>query len=92
MRGGRLDRDRDRDQTRPENQQALHVTALVERTARIAWGVKALGGLVPIPGDVNTNFAAVYTYLRINSPPQLLRACESAQDTPWILRVIRTVV
>jgi hypothetical protein len=29
-------------------------------------GVKALGGLVPIHGDVSTNFAEVYTYLRIN--------------------------
>ena len=50
----------------PRPDQALHVTALVERTAQIAWGAKSLGGLVPIPDDVNTNFAAVYTYLRIN--------------------------
>jgi len=50
----------------PRPDKALHVTALVERTAQIAWGAKALGGLVPIPDDVNTNFAAVYTYLRIN--------------------------
>jgi L-fuculose-phosphate aldolase len=44
----------------------LHVTALVERTAQIAWGARALGGHVPIPDDVNGNFAAVYTYLRAN--------------------------
>jgi L-fuculose-phosphate aldolase len=44
----------------------LHVTALVERTAQIAWGARALGGQVPIPDDVNGNFAAVYTYLRAN--------------------------
>jgi L-fuculose-phosphate aldolase len=50
----------------PRPDKALHVTALVERTAQIAWGAKALGGLVPIPDDVNTNFAAVYTYLRAN--------------------------
>ncbi|MGE2689521.1 L-fuculose-phosphate aldolase [Mycolicibacterium pulveris] len=43
---------------------ALHVTALVERTAQIVWGARALGGPVPIPEDVNRNFAAVYDYLR----------------------------
>ena len=45
---------------------ALHVTALVERTAQIAWGARALGGPVPIPDEVNKNFAAVYGYLRQN--------------------------
>jgi L-fuculose-phosphate aldolase len=45
---------------------ALHVTALVERTAQIAWGARAIGGPVPIPDEVNKNFASVYTYLRQN--------------------------
>lgn len=44
----------------------LHVTALVERTAQIAWGARALGGPIPIPDEVNNNFAAVYGYLRAN--------------------------
>lgn len=48
----------------PRPDKALHVTALVERTAQIIWGAKALGGPVPIPDDVNANFASVYTYLR----------------------------
>lgn len=48
----------------PVPHKALHVTALVERTAQIAWGARALGGPVPIPDEVNANFAAVYTYLR----------------------------
>ncbi len=51
----------------PRPDKALHVTALVERTAQIVWGAKALGGPVPIPEDVNRNFAAVYGYLRANS-------------------------
>jgi L-fuculose-phosphate aldolase len=51
----------------PRPDKALHVTALVERTAQIVWGAKALGGPVPIPEDVNRNFAAVYGYLRTNS-------------------------
>jgi L-fuculose-phosphate aldolase len=42
----------------------LHVTALVERTAQISWGARALGGPVPIPDEVNKNFASVYAYLR----------------------------
>lgn len=50
----------------PRPDKALHVTALVERTAQIVWGAKALGGPVPIPDDVNTGFAGIYTYLRAN--------------------------
>ncbi|WP_326547873.1 L-fuculose-phosphate aldolase [Mycolicibacterium sp. ND9-15] len=50
----------------PRPDKALHVTALVERTAQIVWGARALGGAVPIPDEVNNNFAAVYGYLRSN--------------------------
>jgi L-fuculose-phosphate aldolase len=50
----------------PRPDKVLHVTALVERTAQIAWGARALGGPVPIPEGVNANFAGVYTYLRAN--------------------------
>lgn len=50
----------------PRPDKALHVTALVERTAQIAWGARALGGTVPIPDEVNNNFAAIYGYLRSN--------------------------
>jgi L-fuculose-phosphate aldolase len=48
----------------PRPDKALHVTALVERTAQIAWGARALGGHISIPDEVNTNFAAIYGYLR----------------------------
>lgn len=48
----------------PRPDKVLHITALVERTAQIAWGARALGGPVPVPEDVNRNFAGVYTYLR----------------------------
>ena len=50
----------------PRPDKVLHVTALVERTAQIVWGARALGGPVPIPEDVNRNFAGVYNYLRAN--------------------------
>ena len=50
----------------PRPDKVLHVTALVERTAQIAWGARALGGHVPVPDEVNQNFAGVYTYLRQN--------------------------
>jgi len=51
----------------PRPDKALHITALVERTAQIVWGAGALGGPVPIPEDINNNFAGVYTYLRANA-------------------------
>lgn len=51
----------------PRPDKALHITALVERTAQIVWGARALGGPVPIPEDVNRNFASVYGYLRANA-------------------------
>jgi L-fuculose-phosphate aldolase len=43
---------------------ALHVTALVERGARIALGATLLGGIIPLPEQVTTDFAAVYRLLR----------------------------
>jgi L-fuculose-phosphate aldolase len=50
----------------PRPDKALHVTALVERTAQIVWGARTLGGPVSIPDEVNQNFAGIYTYLREN--------------------------
>jgi L-fuculose-phosphate aldolase len=50
----------------PRPDKVMHITALVERTAQIVWGARALGGPVPIPEDVNRNFAMVYGYLRAN--------------------------
>jgi L-fuculose-phosphate aldolase len=50
----------------PRPDKVLHVTALVERTAQIVWGARALGGPVPIPEEINRNFAGVYGYLRAN--------------------------
>ena len=51
----------------PRPAKVLPITALVERTAQIVWGARALGGPVPIPEDVNRNFASVYGYLRANT-------------------------
>lgn len=51
----------------PRPDKVLHITALVERTAQIVWGARALGGPVPIPEDVNRNFASVYSYLRAST-------------------------
>jgi L-fuculose-phosphate aldolase len=45
---------------------ALHTTALVERSAHIVWGAKALGPPHPLPDKVNDNFASIYNYLRQN--------------------------
>jgi L-fuculose-phosphate aldolase len=50
----------------PRPDKVLQITALVERTAQIVWGARALGGPVPLPEDVNRNFGMVYSYLRAN--------------------------
>jgi L-fuculose-phosphate aldolase len=50
----------------PRPDKVMHITALVERTAQIVWGARALGGPMPIPDEVNTNFGGVYKYLRAN--------------------------
>jgi L-fuculose-phosphate aldolase len=43
---------------------ALHVTALVERSARIIWGASLLGEVHPIPEESDRSFASVYEFLR----------------------------
>jgi L-fuculose-phosphate aldolase len=48
----------------PSPARVLHMVALVERSAQIVWGARALGGAVPIPPDVNDNFAGVYSLMR----------------------------
>lgn len=46
--------------------QALHITALVERSAQIVWGARSLGQVVPLPDKVDAGFASIYAYLRQN--------------------------
>jgi L-fuculose-phosphate aldolase len=43
---------------------ALKVARLVERTAEIVWGARALGELVPLPDDTLKRFAPIYKFLR----------------------------
>lgn len=50
----------------PNPDKALHITALVERSAQIVYGARALGAVVPLPDDVDTGFASIYQYLRQN--------------------------
>src|SRR5262245_23923488 len=45
-------------------QDAMHVAALVERTAQIVWGAQLLGEVVPIPDDVNKTFSGYYRFGR----------------------------
>jgi L-fuculose-phosphate aldolase len=45
---------------------ALLITALVERSACITWGARALGTVHPLPENVNQLFAAIYADLRQN--------------------------
>ena len=48
----------------PSPAKVLHIVALVERTAQIAWGARALGGVVPIPAKAANDFAGVYQLMR----------------------------
>jgi len=48
-------------------EKALHNAALVERTAKIVWGARAMGATIhPLPEKVNRNMAGVYTWVREN--------------------------
>jgi L-fuculose-phosphate aldolase len=51
----------------PTVPKAMHITALVERSAKIIWGASQLGAVHPLPEKVDKNFASVYDYLRTNS-------------------------
>jgi L-fuculose-phosphate aldolase len=43
---------------------ALKIASLVERTAQIVWGARALGPLVPLPDETLARFAPIYTLMR----------------------------
>ncbi len=43
---------------------ALHITALVERSAEIILGAVGLGGATELPADMNRSFGDVYKFLR----------------------------
>jgi L-fuculose-phosphate aldolase len=43
---------------------ALHASLVVERTAEIVWGARALGRPLPIPEKVNQDFSNVYGFIR----------------------------
>jgi L-fuculose-phosphate aldolase len=43
---------------------ALHASLVVERTAQIVWGARALGRPIEIPQKVNDDFAGVYSFVR----------------------------
>jgi L-fuculose-phosphate aldolase len=46
---------------------ALHHAGLVERTAKIIWGARAMGATVhSLPAKVNTDMAGVYRFIREN--------------------------
>ena len=44
--------------------QAFKVASLVERTAEIIWGARALGPLVPLPQETLDKFAPIYKLMR----------------------------
>jgi L-fuculose-phosphate aldolase len=50
----------------PSPHAALHITALVERSAQIVWGARALGPPHPLPDEANAGFASIYGFLRQN--------------------------
>lgn len=48
----------------PSPAKALHITALVERSAQIVWGAESLGGPVHLPEESNATFATYYEFMR----------------------------
>lgn len=50
----------------PTPAKAMHITALVERSAQIVWGARQLGKAHDIPAEVNEKFGTIYGYLRKN--------------------------
>ena len=50
----------------PSPARALHITALVERSAKIVWGAMVMGKLHALPADVNEKFGGIYSFLRQN--------------------------
>jgi L-fuculose-phosphate aldolase len=51
----------------PTPEKALHNAAVVERTAKIVWGARAMGAPIhPLPEKVNRDMAGVYRWMREN--------------------------
>ncbi len=50
----------------PTPSKALHITALVERSAFIIWGARLLGEIHHLPEKVDRQFAGVYEFMRQN--------------------------
>jgi L-fuculose-phosphate aldolase len=48
----------------PSPAKALHITALVERSAKIVWGAMLLGDIHELPAKVNQDFANIYAIMR----------------------------
>ena len=42
----------------------MKVASLVERTAQIVWGARALGEVVPLPESTRERFSPIYKLLR----------------------------
>lgn len=54
----------------PNPAKTLHQAGVVERSAQIVWGARALGGAHDLPAEVNKNFGGLYRYVRANPPDQ----------------------
>lgn len=48
----------------PNPAKALHITALVERSAKIIWGAEQLGAVHHLPEEIDKSFASVYEFMR----------------------------
>lgn len=48
----------------PRPSTVLHITALVERSAHIVWGARAMGSVHRLPDQINETFAKYYGYMR----------------------------
>ncbi|HVM40392.1 MAG TPA: class II aldolase/adducin family protein [Acidimicrobiia bacterium] len=50
----------------PTPEKALHAALVVERSAHIIWGARALGTVIDLPEKTNADFVGVYKWMREN--------------------------
>ena len=57
--------------------EAMKVASLIERTAQVMQGARALGEIVPLPESTTKRFAPLYKRMRKSKAEKVARAAET---------------